>query len=114
MSGFSVPKETRMYPKLSGLHRSMESLQMPMSLPSAFPSSTPGPTPPAPAAAPPEEETEELTWSGSPRTGQLDRWVDRDTAEPGSVPVPLALFTSTNTGPLIARCDSEHFFTLVK
>ncbi|XP_049714227.1 neuron navigator 1 isoform X3 [Elephas maximus indicus] len=72
MSGFSVPKETRMYPKLSGLHRSMESLQMPMSLPSAFPSSAPIPTPPAPAAAPPEEETEELTWSGSPRTGQLD------------------------------------------
>ncbi|XP_037680987.1 neuron navigator 1 isoform X6 [Choloepus didactylus] len=69
MSGFSVPKETRMYPKLSGLHRSMESLQMPMSLPSAFPSSTPIPTPPA---APPEEEREELTWSGSPRTGQLD------------------------------------------
>uniref|UniRef100_A0A9L0J634 Neuron navigator 1 n=1 Tax=Equus asinus TaxID=9793 RepID=A0A9L0J634_EQUAS len=74
MSGFSVPKETRMYPKLSGLHRSMESLQMPMSLPSAFPSSTPIPTPPAPSAAPPEEETEELTWSGSPRTGQLDRY----------------------------------------
>ncbi|XP_074241150.1 neuron navigator 1 isoform X4 [Saimiri boliviensis] len=72
MSGFSVPKETRMYPKLSGLHRSMESLQMPMSLPSAFPSSTPIPTPPAPPAAPPEEETEELTWSGSPRAGQLD------------------------------------------
>nr|XP_011744884.1 neuron navigator 1 isoform X3 [Macaca nemestrina] len=72
MSGFSVPKETRMYPKLSGLHRSMESLQMPMSLPSAFPSSTPVPTPPAPTAAPPEEETEELTWSGSPRAGQLD------------------------------------------
>ncbi|XP_058130934.1 neuron navigator 1 isoform X7 [Dasypus novemcinctus] len=69
MSGFSVPKETRMYPKLSGLHRSMESLQMPMSLPSAFPSSTPIPTPPA---APLEEEREELTWSGSPRTGQLD------------------------------------------
>ncbi|XP_077013503.1 neuron navigator 1 isoform X4 [Tamandua tetradactyla] len=69
MSGFSVPKETRMYPKLSGLHRSMESLQMPMSLPSAFPSSTPIPTPPA---APPEEEREELNWSGSPRTGQLD------------------------------------------
>uniref|UniRef100_A0A8C9MVZ8 Neuron navigator 1 n=1 Tax=Serinus canaria TaxID=9135 RepID=A0A8C9MVZ8_SERCA len=36
MGGFSVPKEGRMYPKLSGLHRSMESLQMPMSLPSAF------------------------------------------------------------------------------
>nr|XP_055175050.1 neuron navigator 1 isoform X5 [Nyctereutes procyonoides] len=72
MSGFSVPKETRMYPKLSGLHRSMESLQMPMSLPSAFPSSSPVPAPPAPTAAPPEEEAEELTWSGSPRTGQLD------------------------------------------
>ncbi|XP_055454169.1 neuron navigator 1 isoform X2 [Psammomys obesus] len=69
MSGFSVPKETRMYPKLSGLHRSMESLQMPMSLPSAFPSSSPVPTPPA---APSEEETEELPWSGSPRAGQLD------------------------------------------
>uniref|UniRef100_A0A2K6FMH6 Neuron navigator 1 n=1 Tax=Propithecus coquereli TaxID=379532 RepID=A0A2K6FMH6_PROCO len=72
MSGFSVPKETRMYPKLSGLHRSMESLQMPMSLPSAFPSSAPIPTPPAVSAAPQEEETEELPWSGSPRTGQLD------------------------------------------
>ncbi|XP_058524977.1 neuron navigator 1 isoform X3 [Ochotona princeps] len=72
MSGFSVPKESRMYPKLSGLHRSMESLQMPMSLPSAFPSSSPVPTPPAPAAAPAEEEAEELSWSGSPRAGQLD------------------------------------------
>ncbi|XP_060034514.1 neuron navigator 1 isoform X2 [Erinaceus europaeus] len=72
MSGFSVPKETRMYPKLSGLHRSMESLQMPMSLPSAFPSSSPIPTPPVPPAAPPDEETEELTWSGSPRAGQMD------------------------------------------
>uniref|UniRef100_F1LYK3 Neuron navigator 1 n=1 Tax=Rattus norvegicus TaxID=10116 RepID=F1LYK3_RAT len=69
MSGFSVPKETRMYPKLSGLHRSMESLQMPMSLPSAFPSTAPIPTPPT---APSEEETEELPWSGSPRAGQLD------------------------------------------
>ncbi|XP_051676416.2 neuron navigator 1 isoform X6 [Oryctolagus cuniculus] len=72
MSGFSVPKESRMYPKLSGLHRSMESLQMPMSLPSAFPSSPPVPAPPAPAAAPPEEEAEELSWTGSPRAGQLD------------------------------------------
>uniref|UniRef100_A0A8D1F767 Neuron navigator 1 n=1 Tax=Sus scrofa TaxID=9823 RepID=A0A8D1F767_PIG len=72
MTGFSVPKETRMYPKLSGLHRSMESLQMPMSLPSAFPSSAPIPTPPVPPSAPTEEDTEEPTWSGSPRTGQLD------------------------------------------
>ncbi|XP_024900317.1 neuron navigator 1 isoform X2 [Pteropus alecto] len=79
MSGFSVPKEARMYPKLSGLHRSMESLQMPMSLPSAFPSSTPTPTPPAPSAGPPQDEAEELTWSGSPRAGQLDSQRDRNT-----------------------------------
>ncbi|KAM8813180.1 neuron navigator 1 isoform 7-T7 [Rhynchonycteris naso] len=72
MSAFSVPKEPRMYPKLSGLHRSMESLQMPMSLPSVFPSGAPSPTPPGPMAAAPEEEAEELTWSGSPQTGQLD------------------------------------------
>ncbi|XP_026951830.1 neuron navigator 1 isoform X6 [Sagmatias obliquidens] len=72
MSSFGVPKETRMYPKLSGLHRSMESLQMPMSLPGAFPSSAPVPAAPAPPAAPAEEDAEELTWSGSPRTGQLD------------------------------------------
>ncbi|XP_072804933.1 neuron navigator 1 isoform X3 [Vicugna pacos] len=69
MSGFSVPRETRMYPKLSGLHRSMESLQLPMSLPGATPSSAPSPTPPA---APAEEDAEEMSWSGSPRTGQLD------------------------------------------
>uniref|UniRef100_A0A8C0VLZ1 Neuron navigator 1 n=1 Tax=Cyanistes caeruleus TaxID=156563 RepID=A0A8C0VLZ1_CYACU len=78
MGGFSVPKEGRMYPKLSGLHRSMESLQMPMSLPSAF--SGGSTTTPAPAAAPPasteeeeeEEETGELGWSGSPRLTHLD------------------------------------------
>ncbi|KGL76436.1 Neuron navigator 1, partial [Tinamus guttatus] len=75
MGGFSVPKEGRMYPKLSGLHRSMESLQMPMSLPSAF---SGGSSPaPAPAAAPPasaegEEEAGELGWSGSPRLAHLD------------------------------------------
>ncbi|XP_065554293.1 neuron navigator 1 isoform X3 [Lathamus discolor] len=75
MGGFSVPKEGRMYPKLSGLHRSMESLQMPMSLPSAF--SGGSTTTPAPAAAPPasteeEEEAGELGWSGSPRLAHLD------------------------------------------
>ncbi|XP_037016783.2 neuron navigator 1 isoform X1 [Artibeus jamaicensis] len=73
MSAFAIPKEPRMYPKLSGLHRSMESLQVPMSLPSTFPGSSPVPTPPAPPAAPPEEDVEELAWSGgSPRTGQVD------------------------------------------
>ncbi|KAK1327934.1 hypothetical protein QTO34_012355 [Cnephaeus nilssonii] len=72
MSAFSVPKEPRMYPKLSGLHRSMESLQMPMSLPGAFASSAPSPAPAAPPAAPAEEEAEELAWSGSPRAGQVD------------------------------------------
>ncbi|KAK2526431.1 Nav1 [Columba guinea] len=78
MGGFSVPKEGRMYPKLSGLHRSMESLQMPMSLPSAF--SGGSTTTPAPAAVPPasteeeeeEEEAGELGWSGSPRLAHLD------------------------------------------
>uniref|UniRef100_K7FL38 Neuron navigator 1 n=1 Tax=Pelodiscus sinensis TaxID=13735 RepID=K7FL38_PELSI len=73
MSGFSVPKEGRMYPKLSGLHRSMESLQMPISLPSAFPGGST--TAPAPDAAPPvgrEEETNEPGWTGSPRTAHLD------------------------------------------
>uniref|UniRef100_A0A8C0EK56 Neuron navigator 1 n=1 Tax=Bubo bubo TaxID=30461 RepID=A0A8C0EK56_BUBBB len=78
MGGFSVPKEGRMYPKLSGLHRSMESLQMPMSLPSAFSGGTT--TTPTPAAAPPasteeeEEEAGELGWSGSPRLAHLDRY----------------------------------------
>ena len=73
MSSFGVPKEPRMYPKLSGLHRSMESLQMPMSLPGAFPSSTPAPGGPTPPTAPTAEDAEELAWSGSPRAGQLDR-----------------------------------------
>ncbi|XP_061869370.1 LOW QUALITY PROTEIN: neuron navigator 1 [Colius striatus] len=76
MGGFSVPKEGRMYPKLSSLHRSMESLQMPMSLPSAF--SGGSTTTPTPTAAPPanteeeEEEAGELGWSGSPRLAHLD------------------------------------------
>ncbi|XP_043779086.1 neuron navigator 1 isoform X11 [Cervus elaphus] len=72
MSGFGVPKEPRMYPKLSGLHRSMESLQMPMSLPGTFPSGAPAPGSPAPPTAPTAEDAEELAWSGSPRAGQLD------------------------------------------
>ncbi|XP_057584517.1 neuron navigator 1 isoform X2 [Hippopotamus amphibius kiboko] len=72
MSSFSIPKEPRMYPKLSGLHRSMESLQMPMSLPGTFPSSAPVPVAPTPPAAPAEEDAEALTWSGSPRAGAPD------------------------------------------
>uniref|UniRef100_A0A8C9F8U3 Neuron navigator 1 n=1 Tax=Pavo cristatus TaxID=9049 RepID=A0A8C9F8U3_PAVCR len=70
MGGFSVPKEGRMYPKLSGLHRSMESLQMPMSLPSAFSggsTATPSPAAVPPASTEEEEEAGELGWSGSPR-----------------------------------------------
>ncbi|XP_057584518.1 neuron navigator 1 isoform X3 [Hippopotamus amphibius kiboko] len=74
MSSFSIPKEPRMYPKLSGLHRSMESLQMPMSLPGTFPSSAPVPVAPTPPAAPAEEDAEALTWSGSPRAGAPDRY----------------------------------------
>ncbi|KAL8179214.1 UNVERIFIED_CONTAM: Neuron navigator 1 [Gekko kuhli] len=73
MGGFSIPKETRMYPKLSGLHRSMESLQMPMSLHSAFSTGntnapTTAPTPPVTA----EEEPSEMAWTGSPRISHLD------------------------------------------
>ncbi|XP_053099534.1 neuron navigator 1 isoform X2 [Hemicordylus capensis] len=75
MGGFSIPKETRMYPKLSGLHRSMESLQMPMSLHSAFSAGnttapTTAPIPPVPA----EEEPTEMAWTGSPRISHLDRY----------------------------------------
>ncbi|XP_060087109.1 neuron navigator 1 isoform X2 [Heteronotia binoei] len=75
MGGFSIPKETRMYPKLSGLHRSMESLQMPMSLHSAF--STGNTNAPTTAPAPPvtaEEEPSEMAWTGSPRISHLDRY----------------------------------------
>lgn len=77
MGGFSVPKEGRMYPKLSGLHRSMESLQMPMSLPSAFSggsTATPSPAAVPPASTEEEEEAGELGWSGSPRLAHLDRY----------------------------------------
>ncbi|KAJ6661056.1 hypothetical protein lerEdw1_016857 [Lerista edwardsae] len=75
MGGFSIPKETRMYPKLSGLHRSMESLQMPMSLHSAFSAAsttvpTTAPAPPVPA----EEEPSEMAWTGSPRITHLERY----------------------------------------
>ncbi|XP_033008982.1 neuron navigator 1 isoform X4 [Lacerta agilis] len=74
MGGFSIPKESRMYPKLSGLHRSMESLQMPMSLHSPFSAGnttapTTVPTPPVVAA---EEEPSEMSWTGSPRITHLD------------------------------------------
>nr|XP_034978989.1 neuron navigator 1 isoform X6 [Zootoca vivipara] len=74
MGGFSIPKESRMYPKLSGLHRSMESLQMPMSLHSPFSAGnttapTAAPTPPVVAA---EEEPSEMSWTGSPRITHLD------------------------------------------
>ncbi|XP_053249669.1 neuron navigator 1 isoform X5 [Podarcis raffonei] len=74
MGGFSIPKESRMYPKLSGLHRSMESLQMPMSLHSPFSAGnttapTTAPTPPIVAA---EEEPSEMSWTGSPRITHLD------------------------------------------
>uniref|UniRef100_A0A8C3BWF6 Neuron navigator 1 n=1 Tax=Cairina moschata TaxID=8855 RepID=A0A8C3BWF6_CAIMO len=69
MGGFSVPKEGRMYPKLSGLHRSMESLQMPMSLSSAFSGgSTAAPTPAAVPPASAEEEEEEEAGDGPPAT----------------------------------------------
>ncbi|XP_070601829.1 neuron navigator 1 isoform X10 [Erythrolamprus reginae] len=73
MGGYSIPKETRMYSKLSGLHRSMESLQMPMNLHNAFSvGSTAAPTT---ASTPPvaaEEESSEIAWTGSPRITHLE------------------------------------------
>ncbi|XP_034270096.1 neuron navigator 1 isoform X3 [Pantherophis guttatus] len=73
MGGYSIPKETRMYSKLSGLHRSMESLQMPMNLHNAFSvGSTAAPTT---ASTPPvaaEEESSEMAWTGSPRITHLE------------------------------------------
>nr|XP_020638217.1 neuron navigator 1 isoform X3 [Pogona vitticeps] len=82
MGGFSIPKETRMYPKLSGLHRSMESLQMPMSLHSAFSAgnttgSTATSTPPVAA----EEEPSEMAWTGSPRITHLERYQIQEEAK---------------------------------
>uniref|UniRef100_A0A8C5JF38 Neuron navigator 1 n=1 Tax=Junco hyemalis TaxID=40217 RepID=A0A8C5JF38_JUNHY len=122
MGGFSVPKEGRMYPKLSGLHRSMESLQMPMSLPSAF--SGGSTTTPAPAAAPPasaeeeeeEEEAGELGWSGSPRLTHLDRYGWKEvggllqhlhghTLLPAVLPCPLPASESL---PLGFSCVAVH------
>ncbi|KAJ7421516.1 Neuron navigator 1 [Pitangus sulphuratus] len=111
MGGFSVPKEGRMYPKLSGLHRSMESLQMPMSLPSAFSGgSTTTPTPAAAPAASTEEEEEEeeageLGWSGSPRLTHLDR------ASPCYISVenPLSLLLNIHGSSLISAGMSFSF-----
>ncbi|XP_078500309.1 neuron navigator 1 isoform X6 [Lissotriton helveticus] len=64
MSGFTVPKDLKLYPKLSGLHRSMESLQMPMSVPSSYIS------PATPLSS--EEDSSEAGWTGSLKTTQLD------------------------------------------
>ncbi|XP_039185289.1 neuron navigator 1 isoform X2 [Crotalus tigris] len=73
MGGYSIPKETRMYSKLSGLHRSMESLQMPMNLHNAF--SVGSTATPTTASTPPvaaEEESNEMAWTGSPRITHLE------------------------------------------
>ncbi|XP_069095013.1 neuron navigator 1 isoform X2 [Pleurodeles waltl] len=64
MSGFTVPKDLKLYPKLSGLHRSMESLQMPMSVPSSYIS------PATPLSS--EEDSSEAGWTGSLKTTQLE------------------------------------------
>nr|XP_014335093.1 PREDICTED: neuron navigator 1 [Bos mutus] len=69
MSSFGVPKEPRMYPKLSGLHRSMVPRGHPGPQPLSLGPAPGGPTPPT---APAAEDAEELAWSGSPRAGQLD------------------------------------------
>ncbi|XP_029427996.1 neuron navigator 1 isoform X3 [Rhinatrema bivittatum] len=63
MSNFSAPKEPRMYPKLSGLHRSMESLQMTMSVPVSYPVTV------MPISG---DETGEAGWSGSLKATPID------------------------------------------
>ncbi|XP_069489726.1 neuron navigator 1 isoform X2 [Ambystoma mexicanum] len=64
MSGFTVPKDLKLLPKLSGLHRSMESLQMPMSVPTSYVSAA------TPLSS--EEDLSETGWTGSLKTTQLD------------------------------------------
>nr|XP_033773559.1 neuron navigator 1 isoform X4 [Geotrypetes seraphini] len=63
MSNFSVSKEPRMYPKLSGLHRSMESLQMTMSVPISYPGTV---------VPPSGEETSDAGWTGNLKAPQID------------------------------------------
>lgn len=72
LDNFSEQSETLMYPKLSGLHRSMESLHLPISMPSSL-------TATCPAIPREEDTTSRLNWTGSLRSGQTDSSQDRNT-----------------------------------
>ncbi|XP_062921637.1 neuron navigator 1-like isoform X2 [Mobula hypostoma] len=62
-SNFTNNKETLMYPKLSSLHTSMESLDLPLSVPSSFSSS---------GMLSREEDHSTLTWTGGSRFSQME------------------------------------------
>ncbi|XP_069797769.1 neuron navigator 1-like isoform X2 [Narcine bancroftii] len=62
-SNFTNNKETLMYPKLSSLHTSMESLDLPLSVPCSFPAS---------GTLSREEDHSTLTWSAGSRFSQIE------------------------------------------
>ncbi|XP_078276803.1 neuron navigator 1-like isoform X3 [Rhinoraja longicauda] len=64
-SNFTNTKETLMYPKLSSLHTSMESLDLPLSVPCSFPPSS---------TLSREEDHSTLTWTGGSRFSQMERY----------------------------------------
>ncbi|XP_032898347.1 neuron navigator 1 isoform X4 [Amblyraja radiata] len=64
-SNFINNKETLMYPKLSSLHTSMESLDLPLSVPCSFPPNR---------TLSREEDHSTLTWTGSSRFSQMERY----------------------------------------
>ncbi|XP_041051668.1 neuron navigator 1-like isoform X1 [Carcharodon carcharias] len=63
VSNFTNNKETLMYPKLSSLHTSMESLDLPLSVPCSFSAS---------GTLSREEDHGALTWTGSSRFSQME------------------------------------------
>ncbi|XP_067913239.1 neuron navigator 1-like isoform X2 [Heterodontus francisci] len=65
VSNFTSTKETLMYPKLSSLHTSMESLDLPLSVPCSFSAS---------GTLSREEDHSALTWTGSSRFSQMERY----------------------------------------
>ncbi|XP_072419331.1 neuron navigator 1-like isoform X2 [Chiloscyllium punctatum] len=65
VSNFTSNKESLMYPKLSSLHTSMESLDLPLSVPCSFSAS---------GTLSREEDHSALTWTGSSRFSQMERY----------------------------------------
>ncbi|XP_043932451.1 neuron navigator 1 isoform X2 [Protopterus annectens] len=72
LDNFSEQSEPLMYPKLSGMHRSMESLHLPISMPSSLTATC--------TAIPREDDAAgKLSWTGNLRSGQTDSTQDRNT-----------------------------------